>query len=298
MINKNTTSQKASDASLAEKDSGKVALITGANTGIGAVTASSLAQRGYEVYLACKSLDRTQPIIDQINQREGSQKAFFIELDLADFESVRNCARQFLATGKPLNVLINNAGIAGKKGKTLSGFEMAFGVNHLGHFLLTQLLLDCLKLSAPSKIITVASRAHKRAPQHIHWQYALSPSSSWTGIPEYALSKLANIQFSSELANQLKGTGVSSYSLHPGVVDTQVWRELPGFLRPLIKLRGMLTPEQGAMTTLHCALKAHSHESGLYFSNSQVETPSAMALDVELQQKLWQLSLEWTQNYL
>ena len=297
MNNENKLAHITHDAPLDAKDIRKVALITGANTGIGAVTASSLAQVGYEVYLACKSLNRTQPIIDAINLRAGSKKAFFLELDLGDFESVKKCAQQFLLTGKPLHLLINNAGIAGKKGKTQSGFEMAFGVNHLGHFLLTQLLLSCLKLNAPSKIITVASRAHKRSPKHVDWQNALKKSSSWTGIQEYAISKLANIQFSSELSRQLQGTDVSCYSLHPGVVDTQVWRELPCFLRPFLKLRGMLTPEQGAMTTLHCALKAQNKESGLYFSNSQIEMPSALAQDLKLQRELWKLSLEWTKSY-
>jgi len=269
----------------------KTALITGANTGIGAVTAIELSQAGYEVYLACKSLERTQGVIQNINNLAGENRAFFIELDLSDFASIEKCAQQFLETSKPLHLLINNAGLAGKRGFTKSGFEMAFGVNHMGHFLLTHLLLDRLKTSAPSRIVTVASKAHKRAPTKVNWLDALNPTSSWSGIKEYAVSKLANIHFSAELALQLKGTNVSTYSLHPGVVNTQVWRELPAFLKPLLKMRGMLTPEQGALTTLYCALHAPHSQSGLYYANSQIDTPTPAAYDLDLRKSLWDLSM-------
>ena len=276
----------------------QVAIVSGANTGIGSVTAKELARAGFEVYLACKSLLRAQPIIDSINAHNGPGKAFYLELDLENFESVRACAEQFLNTNKPLHLLINNAGVAGKKGKTKSGFEMAFGINHMGHFLLTQLLLDRLKSSSPSRIVTVASRAHKRAPGEINWLQTLEPTRTWTGITEYAISKLANIQFSAELAKHLHGTGVATYSLHPGVVQTEVWRELPVFLRPLLKLRGMLTPEEGAKTTLHCALVAPLEQSGLYYANSAIESPSVLAQNSVLQKQLWDLSLQWVDKYL
>lgn len=270
----------------------KVALISGANTGIGAVTSRVLAAQGYEVYLACKSMERTKAVIDQINEQYEELRAFYVHLDLSDFNSVKNCTETFLKLNKPLHLLINNAGIAGQRGLSKSGFEVAFGVNHMGHFLLTQRLLEILRSSAPSKIVTVASRAHRRAPKIIDWNQCLKPTTSWSGISEYATSKLANILFSSELGLQLQGTGVSTYSLHPGVVNTEVWRELPSILRPLLKLRGMLTPEEGSLTTLHCALKAPYSETGLYYDQSSISLPSPQAEDKALRESLWEFSYE------
>jgi len=206
---------------------------------------------------------------------------------------VRECAALFLARQLPLHLLVNNAGLAGDKGQTRQGFEMAFGVNHLGHFLLTQLLLDTLKASAPARVVTVASRAHLMAYLGLDWSTLQQPTRSLTGTREYGVSKLANILFSSHLAKVLEGSGVSSYSLHPGVVDTEVWREVPGFLRPLLRLRGLLTPEQGAQTTLYCALQAPASETGLYYDKSRIKTPSRVAQDVQLAEQLWNKSLQW-----
>ncbi|NBY33335.1 MAG: SDR family NAD(P)-dependent oxidoreductase [Betaproteobacteria bacterium] len=214
-------------------------------------------------------------------------------MQLDDLNSVRECAALFLARQLPLHLLVNNAGLAGDKGQTRQGFEMAFGVNHLGHFLLTQLLLDTLKASAPSRVVTVASRAHLMAYQGLDWPALQEATRSLTGAREYGVSKLANILFSAHLAKVLAGTGVSTYSLHPGVVDTEVWRELPGFLRPLLRLRGLLTPEEGAQTTLYCALQAPAGESGLYYDKSRIKTPSRIAQDAQLAEQLWHQSLQW-----
>ena len=272
----------------------RVALITGANIGIGRVTAVRLAQQGYTVFLAGRSPERTQAVIDDIRSLTGSpNSAFFLPLQLDDLNSVRECAALFLARQLPLHLLVNNAGLAGLKGQTRQGFEMAFGVNHLGHFLLTQLLLDTLKASAPARVVTVASRAHLMAYQGLDWPSLQQPTRSLTGTREYGVSKLANILFSAHLAKVLAGTGVSTYSLHPGVVDTEVWREVPGFLRPLLRLRGLLTPEQGAQTTLYCALQAPASESGLYYDHSRTKTPSRIAQDAQLAEQLWNQSLQW-----
>jgi len=272
----------------------RVALITGANIGIGRVTALRLAQAGFTVFLAGRSAQRTQAVIDEIHATtKTTNKAFFLPLQLDDLNSVRECAALFLARQLPLHLLVNNAGLAGDKGQTRQGFEMAFGVNHLGHFLLTQLLLNTLKTSAPARVVTVASRAHLMAYQGLDWAALQQATRSLTGTREYGVSKLANILFSAHLAKELAGTDVSTYSLHPGVVDTEVWRELPGFLRPLLRLRGLLTPEEGAQTTLYCALQAPASESGLYYDKCRIKTPSRMAQDAQLAEQLWNQSLQW-----
>lgn len=270
----------------------RIALITGANVGIGRVTAIELAKAGYQVIIAGRSLARTQPILDAIQALPGSRPALFLPLDLSSLSSVRACATAFSALNLPLHLLVNNAGVAGARGLTVDGFEMTFGVNHIGHFLLTQLLLPQLIASAPSRVVTVASRAHKRT-SGIHWEDLRRPTRSITGIREYANSKLGNLLFSAELAKRLEGTQVSTYSLHPGVVDTEIWRALPNWARPLLRLRGLLTAEEGARTTLHCALHAPQSETGLYYADCQTTAPAPLGQDTELARALWERSEAW-----
>jgi retinol dehydrogenase-12 len=274
---------------------GQVALITGGNVGIGRITAIELAKKGFQVVIAGRSLERTQPVLDHIKSLAVDEQAIFLPLDLASLASVRECARRFIELNLPLHLLVNNAGVAGIRGLTKDGFEMTFGVNHLGHFLLTQLLLDKLKSSGPSRIVTVSSRAHKRAPG-IDWDALRRPTSTWTGIREYSVSKLANLLFSLELAKRVQGTSVSTYSLHPGVVDTEIWRAVPHWARPLLRLRGFLTPEEGALTTLHCAMHAPQQESGLYYADSQPTLPAPWGQNSELAATLWERSEKWTSN--
>ena len=274
---------------------GQVALITGGNVGIGRVTAIELAKKGFQVVIAGRSIERTQPVLDHINSLAVDEPAIFLPLDLASLDSVRECARIFTQLNLPLHLLVNNAGVAGLKGLTKDGFELAFGVNHLGHFLLTQLLLEKLKSSGPSRVVTVSSRAHKRAAE-IDWDALCRPTSTWTGIREYAVSKLANVLFSSELAKRLHGTSVSTYALHPGVVDTEIWRALPEWARPLLRLRGLLTAEEGAQTSLHCAMNAPQQESGLYYAESKPTRTAAMAQNSELAAILWKRSEAWVSN--
>ncbi len=289
----NLTVDLAANQPVAQDLSGQVALVTGANTGIGRITARELARRGADVFLATRSLARTEPVLGEIAQLSGRPGAAqWIELDLADLASVRACAERFLASGRPLHLLVNNAGLGGQRGLTRDGLEMAFGVNHMGHFLLTQLLRERLLASAPARVVTVASRAHQWAPG-LDWDALRQPTRSLTGIREYMVSKLANVLFSAELGRQLAGSGVSSYAVHPGVVDTEIWRQVPRLLRPLIKLRGLRDPEQGAQTTLYCALQAPAQETGRYYADSALKTPSRLAQDPRLAAELWRFSKQF-----
>jgi NAD(P)-dependent dehydrogenase (short-subunit alcohol dehydrogenase family) len=198
----------------------------------------------------------------------------------------------FLARGLPLHLLINNAGLAAARGQTKQGFELAFGVNHLGHFLLTQLLLERINASAPARIVTVASKAHYRA-RGIDWEAVRAPTRSASGLREYQVSKLANVLFSAELARRLAGSGVTTYSLHPGVVATEVWRSLPWPLDWLLKL-ALISPQQGAQTSLHCATAASAAaETGLYYDQCRPKWPSRVAQDATLAQDLWKRSAAW-----
>lgn len=266
-------------------------LVTGANTGIGLETVRELAGRGAKVYLAGRSEEKTRAVIDELVAGTGNSQLEFLQLDLGDLDSVRACAEAFLATGDPLHVLINNAGLAGSRGTTKSGFELAFGTNHLGHFLLTELLLDRLKDSAPARVVTVSSMAHFDAPG-IDFEAVQRPTKSVTGVPEYAVSKLANLLFTQELARRLEGTGVSTYALHPGVIASDVWRRVPWPVRSLMKLF-MKSTEEGAKTTLYCATSPEvAEENGLYYDDSRRKEPSAVATP-EPAAELWKRSEGW-----
>lgn len=274
----------------------RIALLTGANSGIGRVTALELARHGMHVFLACRSRERTQPVLDEIRAANPASRVEWLPLDLSDFNSVRACAESFLASGRPLHLLVNNAGLAGARGLTASGFEHAFGVNYMGHFLLTLLLLDRLKDSAPARVVTVASRAHTRT-SGIDWRALRRPTATLFGVREYAVSKLANVLFNTELSRRLRGCGVSSYALHPGVIDTEIWRTLPRPLRALNRLR-LIPAEAGAQTSLHCALKAGNDESGLYYSDCRPVPASPAGRDRKLAAELWRHSTEWIQQFL
>jgi NAD(P)-dependent dehydrogenase (short-subunit alcohol dehydrogenase family) len=222
-------------------------------------------------------------------RRLGKAKPLFFELRLDDLNSVRACADAVLATNLPIHLLINNAGLALQRGQTLQGYELAFGVNHLGHFLLTQLLLDRVISSAPARIINVASRAH-RMTNNIPWEHLREPTRSLTGTKEYAVSKACNILFTRELARRLEGTNVACFSLHPGVVATDIWRATPFLMKPFFKFLPMLTPEDGAKTTLFCIESAEPSQSGQYFANCQVARTTPLASDVAIAEYLWNFS--------
>jgi len=272
--------------------SGRTFLVTGGNTGIGRATAAGLASRGGRVYLACRSPDKGRAAAAAIGAEAGGDAVQFVQLDLADLSSVRACAEEFLARDQPLHGLINNAGVAGRRGLTTDGFELAFGVNHLGHFALTTALLGRLADSAPARVVTVASDAHFQA-RGVDFTAVRRRTISVTGMAEYATSKLCNVLFSAELAQRAAGRGISSYALHPGVVASDIWRRVPWPVRPLIKLR-MITPGEGARTTLYCATSdAAATASGRYYERCQ-ERQASPAATAELARALWDRSQAWT----
>jgi retinol dehydrogenase-12 len=271
---------------------GRTVVVTGANTGIGKTTALTLARQGWRVYVASRSTEKGEAAVTSIKASSGSGSVFFLPLDLADLSSVRACAEGFLARGEPLHVLVNNAGVAGVRGLTKQGFELMFGVNHLGHFLLTQLLLDRLAESAPARVVTVASDAHYQA-RGIDWEAVRRPARGITGLGEYAVSKLANVLFSQELARRTAGTGVTTYALHPGVVASDIWRRVPWPVRPLMTRR-MLSVDEGAATSLYCATSPEVAEaSGLFYDKCAPRAASRVATP-ELAGELWQRSEAWT----
>jgi NAD(P)-dependent dehydrogenase (short-subunit alcohol dehydrogenase family) len=270
---------------------GKAILITGANTGIGRATAHALAERGASLIFGGRSEARTRPVIDEIAGRTGNRRLRFVPLDLGNLDSVRDCAQSVLATGEPLHVLINNAGLAGQRGMTDSGFELIFGTDYVGPFLLTALLLDRLKESAPARIVNVASDAHYSA-KGIDYEAIRQPTKSVTGMREYSVAKLGNVLHARELARRLGGTGVTSYALHPGVIASDIWRRVPWPIRPLIKLR-MRSPEDGAQTPLYCATAPElADESGHYYESCARKQPSRVVTP-ELAAELWERTSEW-----
>jgi len=272
----------------------KTFVVTGANTGIGKITAHELANRGAQVVLACRSRDKTQPVIDEIKRDTGNDRVEFIALDLGDLASVRRCAEELLAKYPAIHGLINNAGLAGHRGTTKDGFEIQFGTNHLGHYLLTRLLLERLRASGAARIVNVASQSHYSA-KAIDWAALRRKTRTTTGLDEYAVSKLANVLFTKELARQLEGSDVTTYALHPGVVATDVWRRMPQPIRWIMR-KFMWTPEQGAQSSLRCATAPElAHETGRYYDkDGREKRPSRLAQDEALAHELWAKSAEWT----
>lgn len=270
---------------------GKTVLITGANTGIGRATAVALAKQGASLVLAGRSRQRHAQVLSELAAL--GEEPLFLSLDLSDLASVRQCAQEFLSTARPLHVLLNNAGLAGARGRTKDGFELTFGVNHLGHFLLTELLLSRLKESAPSRIVNVSSMGHYQA-KGIDWPALRASTRSLTGLPEYHVSKLCNVLHARELATRLAGTRVTTYALHPGVIASDVWRNVPWGIRHIMLLF-MRSEEEGAATSVHCATSpALVNETGQYYDDCKRKEPSALACSIALADELYARSQEWT----
>jgi NAD(P)-dependent dehydrogenase (short-subunit alcohol dehydrogenase family) len=270
---------------------GRTFLVTGANAGIGYATAAELARRGGKVYLACRSAAKGEAAVAAIAAATGSSAVRFWPLDLADLASVRRSASDFLALGEPLHVLVNNAGVGGQRGITADGFELNFGVNHLGHFALTSQLLPLLTSCAPARVVSVSSGAHFTATG-IDFGALRRRTRSFSGMPEYAVSKLCNVLFTAELARRCDPAAIGAYSLHPGVVASQIWRRVPWPARQLMTRR-MLTIEQGAATSLYCATAAElTGTSGGYYDECRQQEPSDVATP-DLAAKLWEYSEQW-----
>jgi retinol dehydrogenase 12 len=275
---------------------GRTVVVTGGNTGIGRATASALAGQGWRVYIACRSPAKGEEAAASIRAATGNGSVGVLPLDLADLDSVRSCASAFLARGERLDVLVNNAGVAGRRGLTRQGFELTFGVNHLGHFALANALLGCLAASAPARVVTVASDAHYSA-QGIDFEALRRPPRGLTGLHEYAVSKLCNVLFSEELARRAAGTGVTTYALHPGVVASDIWRRVPWPVRPIITRR-MLSVTDGAATSVYCATSPDlADASGLFYDKCAERAASPVATP-ELGQELWRRSEAWAAPYL
>jgi retinol dehydrogenase 12 len=272
---------------------GRTFLITGGNTGIGLTTAIALARDGGRVYIACRSAVAGEAARDRIKSESGSADVWLLPLDLASLASVRDCAAAFLALDEPLHVLVNNAGVGGQRGLTADGFEQHFGVNHLGHFALTQLLLGRLAESGPdARIVNVSSDAHFDA-RGIDFAAVRRPTATFTGMREYAVSKLCNVLFTQELGRRLGESSLHCYALHPGVVASDIWRRVPRLARPFITRR-MLTIEQGAVTPVYCAASpAVAADNGLFYDKCAVRRASPVAT-AELSELLWKHSAEWT----
>ena len=267
-------------------------LVTGGNTGIGLATATELARRGDRVYVACRSESKGSDAVASIVAATGNADVVYLPLDLADLGSVRACADAFLATGQPLHALINNAGVAGQRGLTSDGFELTFGVNHLGHFALTMALLEKLTQSGPARVVCVSSDAHYQA-KSIDFTALRRRTRGITGLHAYAVSKLCNVLFAQELARRTADHAVTTYALHPGVVASDIWRRVPWPARTIMTRR-MLTIEQGAATSLYCATSPEvAKDTGRFYDNCREREPSRVATE-QLGKILWERSEAWT----
>lgn len=256
---------------------GKVYVVTGGNSGIGRVTVTQLARQGARVVLACRRMSEGERVRTEILQSGVRGEIEVMELDLASLDSVRAFAGAFLAKHGSLHGLVNNAGVMNTPaGRTKDGFETQFGTNHLGHFLLTELLLDALRKGAPSRIVILSSCFHDRAmgrDGRIDFEDLNFDGRKYDGWTAYAQSKLANLLHAKELSERLQGSGVTAVSVHPGWVRTNLIRSsMPVWvqdllLRPVLRLAGMIEPWEGAQSSLYALLSPEVPAlSGAYFS--------------------------------
>jgi NAD(P)-dependent dehydrogenase (short-subunit alcohol dehydrogenase family) len=271
---------------------GKRVLLTGATSGIGLAGAVELARRGAKLAIVARSSERAAEAVRRIKAGTPAATADVLEADLSSLASVRQLAAQVLERYPKLDVLVNNAGaVNASRRLTDDGIELTWAVNHLAPFLLTTLLEDRLKESAPSRVITTSSDAHQGA--HIPFDdLAAERSYGLAGFERYGQTKLANILFTRELARRLDGSGVSAYCFHPGLVNTGFNRNnglLMGIgmaiMRPFSR-----TPEKGAETLVWLADSAEAGPSGAYFSDQRPITPTAAAQDDAAARRLWEVS--------
>ena len=305
------------DPALLERDlTGRVYVVTGANSGVGLATAVQLARQGATVVSGCRRTSSGEEAVENLGKLPGSISV--MALDLGDLASVRKFASEFLARYDRLDGLVNNAGVmACPEGRTADGFETQFGVNHLGHFLLTELLLDCLKASAPSRIVCVSSVAHVAMSKQVGEIDLEDPHFErrpYDKTAAYCQSKLANVLHASELARRLQGTGVSAFSVHPGWVRSNlIQHTAPAWvqnvlMRPFSGFLAIISPDEGAQTTLHCLLDDEApKQSGAYFSQHSIlypekqdrpggwpmRSPNPHAHDANLAEALYARSREW-----
>ncbi|KAM9341503.1 retinol dehydrogenase 14a [Symphorus nematophorus] len=275
---------------------GKTVIVTGANSGIGRATAAGIVKLQGRVIMACRDLSRAEEAAREIRQETGGDSTQLVvkQLDLSSLTSVHTFCQEIIKEEPRLDVLINNAGVYQcPYTRTEDGFEMQFGVNHLGHFLLTHLLLDLLKRSAPSRIVVVSSKLYKHG--HINFE-DLNSEQSYDKAFAYSRSKLANLLFTCELARRLEGSGVTVNALTPGIVRTNLGRHVhvPVLAKPLFNLLSwglFKSPEEGAQTSVYLACSPDVDSvQGQCFADCRPQTLLAKATDQEVASKLWDIS--------
>ncbi|HEY6472128.1 MAG TPA: SDR family oxidoreductase [Acidimicrobiales bacterium] len=277
---------------------GKTVVVTGGNSGIGVETAEALARMGARVIVTARNADKGRAAVAGIVQRLGGDaQVQLVVFDLADLSSVRRGAEEILEQAPRLDVLVNNAGLVlSERHETVDGFEATLATNHLGPFLLTNLLLDRITASSPARIVNVASTAHNTARKGMPFD-DLQSTKRYRGMRVYGESKLANILFTLELARRLGGTGVTANSLHPGTVRTGYGADgdARGFLAFGIKIAHpfFLSPAKGARTSIYLASSpAVEGVTGKYFVKCKERKPRRWAEDPEAAQRLWQVSAD------
>lgn len=277
------------------QDTPKVAIVTGANTGIGLETARGLAERGFTVVMTARNPEKGERAVADVKASTGNHNVELLHLELSDMASVRAAASTFKSKHSQLDLLVNNAGlILSERGVSADGFESTFAINHLGPFLFTTELLDLIKASGPARIVNLASEAH-RMSSGLDFDDLTREKRSYAGMAVYGDSKLANILFTRELARRLEGTEVVAHAVHPGVVRTGFAGDgdTTGFFAVLVKMGApfMLSAAGGAKTSLHVATSAQAGLcSGLYWAKSKQKTPNKAARDADAAQRLWQVS--------
>jgi retinol dehydrogenase 12 len=266
---------------------GRTFFVTGANSGIGRAVVEALAARGGSVVLASRSKERTEPVLDGIRRSYPGADAEFLEIDVSDLASVRSAVRRFLAAGRPIDVLVNNAGIAGTRALSRDGFDLTYATNHIGPFLLTNLLLPRLRAAPNGRIVNVSSIAHAGV-KRLDWsglERRTQPKRS--AFPDYAVTKLMNVLHAKELARRLAGTRVTTSALHPGAVASNIWRAVPQPFRWLLK-QFLLSNEEGAKTPLYCATAPElATVTGRYYDKCREAAPNPLADDEVLAKELW-----------
>jgi NAD(P)-dependent dehydrogenase (short-subunit alcohol dehydrogenase family) len=276
---------------------GKTVVITGGNSGIGKETAVSLAKAGAKVLVTARDPVRGADAVAEIQRRSANEQVGLVVFDLGDLSAVRKHAPEILDHCDRIDVLVNNAGVVlSDRRVTADGFEATFAVNHLGHFVLTDLLLDRIKSSAPSRIVNVSSTAHKSARRGLDFD-DLQSTKQYRAMQVYGRSKLANIYFTTELASRLEGTGVTANCLHPGTVATGYGRDgdTKGVLAFGVKVivPFVLSAEQGAATSVYLASSPEVEGvTGKYFVKSKPRSPSKAASDPVAAKRLWEISEE------
>jgi NAD(P)-dependent dehydrogenase (short-subunit alcohol dehydrogenase family) len=274
---------------------GKTVVVTGANTGIGKETALALARAGARVVITSRDAAKGTAAVRDIRAGSGSETVEVLALDLADQRSIRAFADELLATTDRIDVLVNNAGILmGRRTETVDGFETMFGVNHLGSFALTGLLLDRIRASAPARIVNVSSRAHTQARRGLNFD-DLQSERSFKTYDVYAKTKLANIYFTNVLAERLDGTGVTANALHPGFVASRFARDGDGgTLAAVAMVLGRplaVSPAKGARTSVWAASAPElATTTGGYFFKCAPAVTSAAAQDTDAARRLWDVS--------